>query len=391
MGFRDKFVWFGGFFLILPQNIYCAALAGQSHSLETMFQQEINFDRFVRGALLVGVLILLGYAVNALSSVLLPFVLAWMLAYILNPVVTFLQVTCKLRLRWLSVTLTLLLLAGIGTGCFMLIVPPSIEEFSNLKRLIVEYLRNGSGNATIPAIVSDFVREHMQHEEVRNFLQTDDVQTFLGKSVERLGNLLWATANALWSIVSWCITLLYLFFLLMDFEKASKAWINYIPKPYRDHVALLATDVQTGMSAYFRGQALVALCVGILFATGFAIIDLPLAIGFGLFVGALNFVPYLQMVSIPLAVLLALLKAAETGENFWGILLLVGLVYVIVQLIQDLIIVPKIMGRIMGMSPALILLSLSVWGYVFGFIGLIIALPLTTLALSYYKRYIIRE
>jgi predicted PurR-regulated permease PerM len=97
------------------------------------------------------------------------------------------------------------------------------------------------------------------------------------------------------------------------------------------------------------------------------------------------------MVSIPLAVLLALLKAAETGENFWGILLMVGLVYIIVQLIQDLIIVPKIMGRIMGMSPALILLSLSVWGYVFGFIGLIIALPLTTLALSYYKRYIIRE
>ena len=356
-----------------------------------MFQQEINFDRFVRGALLVSVLVLLGYAVNALSSVLLPFVLAWMLAYMLNPVVTFLQVTCKLRLRWLSVTLTLLLLAGIGTGCFMLIVPPSIEEFSNLKRLIVEYLRNGSGNATIPAIVSDFVREHMQHEEVRNFLQTDDVQSFLGRSVERLCNLLWATANALWSIVSWCITLLYLFFLLMDFEKASKAWINYIPKPYRDHVALLATDVQTGMSAYFRGQALVALCVGILFAAGFAIIDLPLAIGFGLFVGALNFVPYLQMVSIPLAVLLALLKAAETGENFWGILLLVVLVYIIVQLIQDLIIVPKIMGRIMGMSPALILLSLSVWGYVFGFIGLIIALPLTTLVLSYYKRYIIRE
>ena len=82
---------------------------------------------------------------------------------------------------------------------------------------------------------------------------------------------------------------------------------------------------------------------------------------------------------------------AETGENFWGILLLVGLVYVIVQLIQDLIIVPKIMGHIMGMSPALILLSLSVWGYVFGFIGLIIALPLTTLALSYYKRYIIKD
>ena len=162
-------IWFGGIFLILPQNIYCAALVGQSHSLETMFQQEINFDRFVRGALLVGGIFLFGYAVNALSSVLLPFVLAWMLAYMLNPVVTFLQERCRVRLRWLSVTLTLLLLASLCVGAFMLIVPPSIEEFSQLKRLIVEYLRNGSGNASIPAIVSDFVREHMQHEEVRSF------------------------------------------------------------------------------------------------------------------------------------------------------------------------------------------------------------------------------
>ena len=383
-------VW-GNFLNFAPEYYCCAALAGQSHPLETMFQQEINFDRFVRGALLVGGIFLFGYAVNALSSVLLPFVLAWMLAYMLNPVVTFLQERCRVRLRWLSVTLTLLLLASLCVGAFMLIVPPSIEEFSQLKRLIVEYLRNGSGNASIPAIVSDFVREHMQHEEVRSFLQTDDVQAFLRHSIQRMGNFLWATANAVWSLFSWCITLLYLFFLLMDFEKASRAWINYVPKRFRGIVETLSVDVQTGMSAYFRGQALVALCVGILFAAGFSIIGLPLAVGFGLFVGALNFVPYLQMISIPLAVLLALLKAAETGENFWGILLLVGLVYVVVQLIQDLIIVPKIMGRIMGMSPALILLSLSVWGYVFGFIGLIIALPLTTLALSYYKRYIIKD
>lgn len=384
-------VWFGGIFLILPQNIYSAAAKRQSDFPETMFQQEINFDRFVRGAMLAGAIFLFGYAVHALSSVLLPFALAWMLAYMLNPIVTFVQVRCKVHFRWLSVTLTLLLLATLCVGAIMLIVPPSIEEFSQLKRLIIEYLKNGSGNASIPAIVSDFVREHMQHEEVHSFLQADDVQVFMRHSVERLGNFLWATANAVWSLFSWCITLLYLFFLLMDFEKASRAWINYVPKRFRGIVETLSIDVQTGMSAYFRGQALVALCVGILFATGFSLIGLPLAVGFGLFVGALNFVPYLQMISIPLAVLLALLKAAETGENFWGILLLVGLVYVIVQLIQDLIIVPKIMGHIMGISPAIILLSLSVWGYILGFLGLIIALPLTTLILSYYKRYIIKD
>lgn len=387
----EMIIWFGGIFLILPLNIYSEMAKSVSITLETMFQQEINFDRFVRGAMLAGVLFLLGYAINALSSVLLPFVLAWMLAYMLNPVVTFLQERCRLRLRWLSVTVTLLLLCAILAGFLLLIVPPSIEEFKHLKSLIIEYLRNGSGNASIPTIVSDFIREHLENEEVRNFLQTNDVQAFLRQSLERIGNLVWATANAVWKLFSWCITLLYLFFLLMDFEKASTGWIHYVPKRFRASVELLAQDVQKGMSAYFRGQALVALCVGILFATGFFIIDLPLAIGFGLFVGALNFVPYLQMISIPMAVLLALLKAAETGENFWGILLLVTLVYVVVQLVQDLVIVPRIMGRIMGLSPALILLSLSVWGYLLGILGLIIALPLTTLILSYYKRYIIKD
>ncbi len=384
-------IWFGGFFLILPLNIYSEAIKTTSITLGTMFQKEINFDRFVRGAMLAGVVLLLGYAIHALSSVLLPFVLAWMLAYMLNPVVTFLQTRCRLRPRWLSVTIALLLLCAILVGVLLLIVPPSIEEFKHLKGLIIEYLRNGSGNASIPTIVSDFIREHLENEEVRNFLQTNDVQAFLRQSLERIGNLVWATANAVWKLFSWCITLLYLFFLLMDFEKASKGWINYVPKRFRESVDILAQDVQQGMSAYFRGQALVALCVGILFAIGFFIIDLPLAIGFGLFVGALNFVPYLQMISIPMAVLLALLKAAETGENFWGVLLLVALVYVVAQLIQDLIIVPRIMGRIMGLSPALILLSLSIWGYLLGFLGLIIALPLTTLILSYYKRYIIKD
>jgi predicted PurR-regulated permease PerM len=384
-------IWFGGFFLILPLNIYSEAPKSTSITLGTMFQKEINFDRFVRGIMLAGVVLLLGYAIHALSSVLLPFVLAWMLAYMLNPVVTFLQTRCHLQLRWLSVTITLLLLCAILVGVLLLIVPPSIEEFKHLKGLIIEYLRNGSGNASIPTIVSDFIREHLENEEVRNFLQINDVQAFLRQSLERIGNLVWATANAVWKLFSWCITLLYLFFLLMDFEKASKGWINYVPKRFRESVDILAQDVQQGMSAYFRGQALVALCVGILFAIGFFIIDLPLAIGFGLFVGALNFVPYLQMISIPIAVLLALLKAAETGENFWGVLLLVALVYVVAQLIQDLVIVPRIMGRIMGLSPALILLSLSIWGYLLGFLGLIIALPLTTLILSYYKRYIIKD
>ena len=145
------------------------------------------------------------------------------------------------------------------------------------------------------------------------------------------------------------------------------------------------------MNRYFRGQSLIAFCVGVLLAIGFKIIDFPLAVTLGLFIGVLNLIPYLQTIGLVPMVLLSLLKSAETGENFWIIFGLSLLVLGIVQCIEDLYLTPRIMGKAMGLNPAIILLSLSVWGTLLGFIGLIIALPLTTLCLSYYKRFILQE
>ena len=136
------------------------------------------------------------------------------------------------------------------------------------------------------------------------------------------------------------------------------------------------------MNTYFRGQALVALCVGILFSIGFLIIDFPMAIGLGLFIGALNMVPYLQIIGFLPTILLAILKAADTGQNFWIIIASALAVFAVVQIIQD---------TITGLNPAIILLSLSVWGSLMGVLGMIIALPLTTLMLSYYQRFIINR
>ena len=157
---------------------------------------------------------------------------------------------------------------------------------------------------------------------------------------------------------------------------------------YSERFKKIVNDVQEGMNKYFRGQAVVAFCVGILFSIGFLIIDFPLAIGFGLFIGLLNMVPYLQLIAFIPTILLALLKAADTGENFWWILFCAFLVFCIVQVIQDGLIVPKVMGKITGLNPAIILLSLSVWGALMGIVGMIIALPCTSLMLSYYQRYI---
>ena len=102
-------------------------------------------------------------------------------------------------------------------------------------------------------------------------------------------------------------------------------------------------------------------------------------------------VPYLQLISLIPTTLLCLVYSVDSNVNFWNIWLASMAVYIIVQCIQDLFLTPRIMGRAMGLNPAIILLSLSIWGTLFGFIGLIIALPLTTLLLAYYNNYIINR
>ena len=147
-------------------------------------------------------------------------------------------------------------------------------------------------------------------------------------------------------------------------------------------------DLNLGMKSYFRGQALVAFIVGIMFCIGFKIIDLPLAIVFGLFIGILNLVPYLQLIAVFPALFLSIISSLENNENIFISISITLLIFIIVQIIQEIILIPKIMNKVTGLNPAIIILSLSIWGKLLGITGLIIALPLTTLFISYYKRFI---
>ena len=100
-------------------------------------------------------------------------------------------------------------------------------------------------------------------------------------------------------------------------------------------------------------------------------------------------VPYLQLISIPIAAFLCLVASVATGGSFWVLFGWTFGAYCLCQLIQDMVLIPAIMKSAMGLNPAIVFLSLSLWAYVLGFIGLIIALPLTTLIISYYCEYVL--
>jgi predicted PurR-regulated permease PerM len=99
----------------------------------------------------------------------------------------------------------------------------------------------------------------------------------------------------------------------------------------------------------------------------------------------------MQALGIPPCILLCLVQSAQTGQPVWLTLLLMAIVFIVVQTFQDMFLVPKIMGKVTGMGPTAILLSLSIWGALMGVIGMIIALPLTSLIISCYRHYVLHD
>ena len=356
-----------------------------------MLEKKITFDSFIRGIITILIIIGILYLVNYLSSVLLPFFIAWLIAYMVYPMVTFFQYKLRIKNRVASILITMTVLLTLLTLALVGLVPPIIDEFGKLKGLLTTYFIEGSQQAHIPGTIANFIKEHIDMIQIQNSLNEENIANMLRNILPKAWSIFTQSVNLVVSIFAAFIVLLYTFFILLDYETIASGWVELVPKKYREMSIRIVNDVKEGMNRYFRGQSLVAFLVGVLFSIGFIIIDFPLAIGFGLFIGLLNMVPYLQLVALAPTVLLALLKAADTGENFWWILATALLVFCIVQIIQDAIIVPKVMGKITGLNPAIILLSLSVWGALMGVVGMIIALPCTSIMLSYYKRYIKRK
>ena len=356
-----------------------------------MLEKEITFDRVVRWLIAALIAVGLVWLVNRLSSVLLPFFIAWIMAYMIYPFVCFLQNKCRLKYRVLSIVVALLVVFAVITLAAFLVVPPIIEESLRMAKLITVYFHDTFASSEFMANIQGMLQSYASDDSLMKLLQHSSVMDVAENLVMKAWEFLSGTINFAIGLLGSLVVLLYLFFILMDYEKISDGWIRFIPAGQRKFASMVAGDVKSGMNAYFRGQSLIALIVGILFSIGFLIIDFPMAIGLGLFIGLLNLIPYLQLVGFIPTIILALVKAADTGQNFWVIILCALAVFAVVQTIQDVILTPRIMGHVMGLNPAIILLSLSIWGSLLGIIGLIIALPLTTLLISYYRRFILKE
>lgn len=354
-------------------------------------RQPYTFDRVMRILFSICSVLIVIYLLDVLKGVLLPFLVACIISYILEPVVKWNMRLMHTRLRFLPVLMTLLEAFVITGGFLWVFIPYIVSECSEMGDMIRAYATSQIRIPYLSENIHRFIRDNIDFNQLLRMLSRTEWQAFVKQTLQSSWAFLSSGVALIASVVSWLIVVLYVIFIMLDYERLMLSFRQLVPPGHRRRVFRIASDIKMSMNRYFRGQFIIAMLVGILFAIGFLIIGLPMGVVLGLFIGILNLVPYLQLISLPVTAILCLVWCAATGGSYWVIFWESMAVYVVVQCIQDLILTPRIMGKAMGLNPAIILLALSVWGSLLGFMGLIIALPLTTLLLSYYNQYVVER
>lgn len=374
----------------MRDNVYGVkkSLNNTQKKMRFSLSKPFTLDRTVRLVIISTLVVLFVMVTKYLSPVLLPFFIAWLLAYLLYPSVQFVQKKMWIKNRSAAAALVLLTIIALITGALMFLIPSVVEELSKLKEVLVSWAQE-ENTISLPQEWRQHLHQLLVGIDVKSLLQRETLLSSIKGIFPHAWGLLNNTIEIIISSFIAFLVLLYIFFILKDYEKLKEGFVSMVPIRHKKFSSSLLNDMGEQMSKYYRGQALVAFIVGILFSIGFYLIGMPLCILMGVIIGVLNLVPYLQAISIPMTLLLMLIKCIETNESIGIGILSLGVVYAVVQLAQDLYITPKIMGKTMGLNPAIILLSLSIWGMTLGMLGLIIALPLTSLIISYYKRYIL--
>ncbi len=360
--------------------------------MDKFFNKDFSFDRTVRILFALLLLFAVLFGLSVVWEVLCPFLLAGIFAYACMPMVHFFQDTLRLRYRGLAVTVVFILIFSLFTLSLLYLVPAIEEEISKTLVILSEY----SGGKTflemlIPESVLPFIKENIDIKELAAQLSLDKMLDGIKSLLGQAESIITGTLSVFsWGIV-FAMGIVYFIFILLDFEGLGQGILGLFPKSAHSHIKEVGAEMDYYMNNYFRGQGIIALSVAVILTVGFNLISLPMATAMAIFIGLLNFIPYMQILGVLPLGLCAILMSIQTGRSVFLCFLLAFGILALMQIIQDTLIVPRVMGHRMGIRPSLVLLSLSIWGYVLGFFGLLIALPTTMILYSLYMRYVLED
>lgn len=321
------------------------------------------------------------WLLSTTGSLLAPFVLAVVLAYALDPIVDVLE---RRRVpRAIAILLLTLPVVGVFAALIFLAVPAALSQLGELAsqapvflaRLAdwLEALRERLLSVNVPFVDEDAVLVRLRG------IDSDAVVVFLQERQEALRG--WITSGvlglgrgigSLMGLVSYVVlTPVLTFYLLRDWDKITKTFGELLPRGNQAEITSFARDYDFLLSRYLRGQIMVAAAVGVITGLGLWIANFQYAGTLGLMVGVLSVVPYL---GLALSLVPALFIAFVSGSVVAS-LIKVAVVYTIAQLLEGTVISPRIVGESVGLHPVWVVLSLALGGFFFGFVGLLIGVP----------------
>lgn len=345
-----------------------------------------TFDRVVRIVFSLAVLAGLIWLVAVLRHVLLPFAVAALVAYMMEPWVRYNQRKIHLKSRCVAVLITCGEIIVVFAIMCLIFIPLVENECAQLSDMLGKYARNGHpGIGHFPETIHRFVSTRLDIDTIASKL--DNVNTM--SALRGMWDALSSGLNEILALLGWVIAIVYVFFISLDLDKYRSDFYRYMPRRWLPAAKSVAHDVSWTMNRYFRNQALISLITGLCYVVGFSIVGIPMAVAIGLINCVLFMVPYLVYVSVVPVTVMCIFHAIDTGADFWTIWLECVAVYAAVEAFSDLFLTPRIMGKAMGLNPAVILLALSVWGTLLGVLGMVIALPATTIMIKWLKMWLV--
>jgi predicted PurR-regulated permease PerM len=319
-------------------------------------------------ALWIGFGLALLWLVALLSPILTPFLLAGLLAYVCNPLVDRLQ---SLRLpRILAVLAVMLLLTGVLVGVILILAPLLIEEAGVLADRLPDALTLANQKLS-PWLRETFgIKLRLDPASLRK-LATDNIGSLQGLGQHLYQSLKIGGIALLGLLVNLMLTPVVMFYLLVDWHRLVARIDNGIPRAWHAKAVGMARDIDVVLSQFLRGQVLVMLTLAVYYSLALWIVDLPSAISIGLLTGLLIFIPYIGFATgFLLALLVALLQVAGPGP-----IVAVLVVFGIGQVLEGFLLTPFLVGERIGLHPLAVIFALMAFGQLFGFFGVLLALP----------------
>ncbi|HEY4191164.1 MAG TPA: AI-2E family transporter [Mesorhizobium sp.] len=325
------------------------------------FRRQISF--WLIGA------VVLALFLYVFSDILLPFVAGMVLAYFLDPVADRLQ---RLGLSRIMATVVILVtFIVVLVLAFVILVPVLATQMADFAGKLPEYLTR------LQALITSFDPQWLEEKFGVNAASLrDGLNSVLTSGFGLLTTVftsIWSSGVALVSVVSlFVVTPVVAFYMLLDWDRMVAKVDSWVPRDHVSTVRAIATDINTATAGFVRGQGTLCLVLGAMYAVGLTLTGLNFAILIGLFAGLISFIPYVgSLTGLVLAVGVAFVQFWPD----WTMVVAVAAVFFVGQFIEGNILSPKLVGKSVGLHPVWLMFSLFAFGALFGFVGLLIAVP----------------